>query len=219
MQLQLEKKEPNQTQQTTEQTPQPGLSSPSTAIPLPARSLRSSGLCSTAARMLVSTSWAVNHRILSQRCTQWGRQKAGTCWRSDRCTELCKFAEFQSYEFLVIRKTPLRQNPRSWLAAVSAGLGTRERMVCSRGDTHHAPIGAVQRSRKGALSHFLPMLTPSSPADGSQDSYSLHQPHMTLCEKCVLLLHAHEPRSASQGKVLCRVWEAWSTKYCRAYRY
>lgn len=172
MQLQLEKKEPNQTQQTTEQPPRPGLSSPSAAVPLPARSPRRGGLRSAADKMLASTSWAVNHRILSQRCTGWGRQKAGACWRSDRRTELCKSVEFQSYEFLVILKTPLSQNPQSWLDALPAGPGAGARGCCGTGDTHHAPTGAVQKSPKCGLGHFLPMLALSSPADGSQDSHS-----------------------------------------------
>lgn len=210
----------NQTRHNKPQSRRPSLAWARPALPFPCRHAPCAAV--DFAALLLGCSWVqvgplITGSLARDARSEEGRKPARADGATDArsCANLLNSKVTNSSWFVKHHWAKIH-GPGSLLFLQVSALG---RGWCSRGDTHHAPIGAVQRSRKGALSHFLPMLTPSSPADGSQDSYSLHQPHMTLCEKCVLLLHAHEPRSASQGKVLCRVWEAWSTKYCRAYRY
>ena len=167
---------------------------------------------------MLARSRVVNHEIFSPRCWGWGKQNAGVCWRSGRCTELCKFAEFQSYEFLEFKRFLKRRwakihSPVWTLSPRVPALG-REDGASWGSPPHHAPTGAVWEERFGS---FSACSLPESPADSSWDSRSL-------------ALTAHDPgqetgapprsrtRSCSPGPVLCGAREARSTQYCRAYK-
>lgn len=103
MQLQLKKQKPNQTQQTTEEPPRPGRSSPSAVVPSPAHSPRRGGSCRAPDKMLTSTSQQVGSLITRHLAQNEQGEEGREPARADGATDASSWANLlnsRSYEFL-----------------------------------------------------------------------------------------------------------------------